>query len=374
MTSKAIDNQSYNLDVIQQKCFKKQIPFVSFKLPGDEKITTFIQKDRKLHIINSYSELEKQQGFVFSPFQNSEKSPSFIIKPDIKFEGRFINEVLISFSELELKVNFTSDSIQSTSAKEYKQNVAMAVDTISNSKMSKIVISRVLEKKIKNDFNPFKFYRTLCEKYANAFVYLIFHPRVGMWTGASPEVLVNVNKEKIHAVALAGTQKLDGKDISEIKWGNKEIIEQKIVADFVYDCIQKNDTKEIIRHQAESFGAGNLVHIITNFSAIAGANFSLGALVKNLHPTPSVSGEPKKDSIEFINANEKHNREYYCGFMGSINDNETSNLFVNLRCMKICNNSLALYVGAGITIDSEPEKEWIETGEKAKTLLSVIDF
>ncbi|MFC2110987.1 chorismate-binding protein [Bacteroidota bacterium] len=373
MISNSVESQSYNLDIIQEKCFEKQIPFVSYRLPGKEIITSFVQKDRSLHSINSYKDIEKEQGFVFFSFRVSCTIPSFLIKPDLKFEGSFIDEEIIEFTNFESKKNYKIDVFQTTSKNDYKHNVAKAVSTISDSEISKIVISRVLERKTSNDFNPFKFYKALCGKYTHAFTYIIYHPEIGMWAGASPEILVSVEKEKIHAVALAGTQKKENKNLEDIKWESKEIVEQEIVADFVYNCLQNNDTKDLIRHQTKSFEAGNLVHIITNFEAEARANFSLGNLVKRLHPTPSVSGQPKKESIEFINASENHNREYYCGFMGPINNNEHTNLFVNLRCMKICNNSLALYVGAGITKDSDPEKEWIETDEKAKTLLSVIE-
>ena len=49
-----------------------------------------------------------------------------------------------------------------------------------------------------------------------------------------------------------------------------------------------------------------------------------------------------------------------------------SKLFVNLRCMKIDANSATLFVGGGITIDSEPESEWEETQHKLQTMLQVI--
>ena len=47
--------------------------------------------------------------------------------------------------------------------------------------------------------------------------------------------------------------------------------------------------------------------------------------------------------------------------------------FVNLRCMQVLKNRFALYVGGGILPDSDPEKEWLETEMKAKTLSDVIE-
>jgi isochorismate synthase len=47
-------------------------------------------------------------------------------------------------------------------------------------------------------------------------------------------------------------------------------------------------------------------------------------------------------------------------------------LFVNLRCAQMIPKALVLYVGAGITQDSDPEKEWVETQNKSKTLLAAL--
>jgi len=96
----------------------------------------------------------------------------------------------------------------------------------------------------------------------------------------------------------------------------------------------------------------------------------MAEFITNLHPTPAVCGLPKDKSLELILQTEKHNREYYAGYCGPINYQNKTDLFVNLRCMKILEDQLALFVGGGLTKDSVPTKEWDETVLKAKTLLS----
>jgi isochorismate synthase len=86
----------------------------------------------------------------------------------------------------------------------------------------------------------------------------------------------------------------------------------------------------------------------------------------------------------FILENEKYNRKYYSGFLGEFRMQEQTNLFVNLRCCEFVNvNSnvnvkmkceVNIYVGCGITKDSQAEKEFIETENKAKTILSVLCY
>ena len=74
-----------------------------------------------------------------------------------------------------------------------------------------------------------------------------------------------------------------------------------------------------------------------------------------------------------INKLEKHDRRFYSGFSGPWNLSEESHLFVNLRCAEIGPSGINVYVGGGITPDSDPEEEWIETVRKSQTLLSVVE-
>jgi isochorismate synthase len=79
-----------------------------------------------------------------------------------------------------------------------------------------------------------------------------------------------------------------------------------------------------------------------------------------------------ENALEFIQKKEKHDREYYAGYLGPVGFTDMLNLYVNLRCLKVYSNCVALYIGGGITLDSVPEEEWQETEIKAETLLSVI--
>ena len=66
---------------------------------------------------------------------------------------------------------------------------------------------------------------------------------------------------------------------------------------------------------------------------------------------------------------EKYERAYYTGYLGLVTPEKEISLFVNLRCMQVFKNEIALYLGGGITKDSNAEKEWAETNFKAETLL-----
>jgi isochorismate synthase len=81
---------------------------------------------------------------------------------------------------------------------------------------------------------------------------------------------------------------------------------------------------------------------------------------------------PKVEALDFILANEKHDRGYYTGFLGPINIEGKSQVFVNLRCLQLFDSQFVLYSGAGITASSVAEKEWDETDNKMMTMMNVM--
>ena len=91
-----------------------------------------------------------------------------------------------------------------------------------------------------------------------------------------------------------------------------------------------------------------------------------------LHPTPAVCGLPKEEAKQFILDNELYNRDFYTGFLGELNLKGQTNLYVNLRCMQLKDNRISIYVGGGITADSNAENEWEETVIKAKVMKNAL--
>jgi isochorismate synthase len=81
---------------------------------------------------------------------------------------------------------------------------------------------------------------------------------------------------------------------------------------------------------------------------------------------------PKARALEFILAHEPHERSFYSGYLGPVHMDGVSRLHVNLRCMQLHTDQAYLYVGGGITPQSNPTAEWRETVLKSETLLAVL--
>jgi len=167
---------------------------------------------------------------------------------------------------------------------------------------------------------------------------------------------------------LAGTQVYKG--TTDVVWQEKELQEQQFVTDFIINNLEKV-TKNLQKSTVKTVKAGNLVHLKTVITGNLEQQ-ELKNIINVLHPTPAVCGLPKEQAKAFILANENYKRGYYTGFLGELNINTSTSLFVNLRCMNIDKNKATIYVGGGITKDSNPEKEYEETVAKSKTMKRVL--
>lgn len=328
-------------------------------------------------------------GFIFHPFDSQQ--PGIFIKSDIQFvfeQGKLKTDEPSSAKAMEWLVkNIVEPSNLHTKAKlpasktlnktiDFIELVRHAINQIEHGYAEKIVPSRVKAVELSPAFDVQDAFLRLENSYPNALVSFVYTPKHGAWLGASPEILVSVQKNIFRTVALAGTQAhTTGMNLKQVAWTQKEIEEQALVSRYIINCFKKIRLREFEEHGPKTVVAGNLMHLKTDFAVdMKSTNFpQLGSvMLRLLHPTSAVCGTPLETSRKFLLEHEGYPREFYSGFLGPVNMHESSHLFVNLRCMQLFADQAWLYAGAGVTADSIPEKEWEETEMKMNTLLQVI--
>ena len=259
---------------------------------------------------------------------------------------------------------------------EFTTLVREAVAFIQETKIAKVVVSRSAERSLPAHFAPAQAFAELCVRYPQAFVSLVAIPGVGTWLGASPEVLLSLDDHALTTMALAGTQRRpEDKPLHAVRWGRKETVEQEMVSAYIRDFFQQAGVQGLREQGPQTVAAGNVVHLQTLFQVDLPEAERLqlaNRVLSELHPTSAVCGMPKHKALSFILAHENYDRSFYSGFLGPVHIDDRSSLFVNLRCMQLDTHSANLYVGAGVTGDSDPEAEWRETEMKAETMLSVL--
>jgi len=335
----------------------QNLPFVLYAFPESDTVTALFQQTDTRYISTNLSE----KGFVFTPFAEG----ATLLIPENESEI-----VSIPFSEQTDQQERVDFAITPSEKIAYQTLVKEAIEFINNEKATKVVTSR--RKKIEIPrLNLPEVIRRLFTLYPNAFRYVWYHPTTGIWCGASPEILLETKGMEFYTMALAGTKKqIENK---EPHWTYKEIEEQQWVKEAI--ATELHTMASIVKaSKRKNHKAGTLVHLRTDFVGVfkkKGNNLAI--LSKMLHPTPAVCGTPKKVAKDFILKYENYPREYYTGFLGPINyQASNSQLFVNLRCMKIYTDTAYLYVGGGITQTSEPQAEWEETCDKLQTMLQVL--
>lgn len=356
-------------------CLKEQLPFVLYSKPNETELVGVFQNNDEVHKVKDFTET----GFVFAPFDlNSE---AILLKMDA------VEKFPLSLPHEELTASNNSIKNNIEEKARYTKLISNAIDSIDKGNFNKVVLSRKIEVDFKE--NHFEVYQRILNVYKKAFCYFWYHPKIGTWMGATPEILVKSNGSQFITMSLAGTQNSVGND--EPRWTEKELHEQQLVTEYIFHAL-KDKVISLNSSERESVRAGQLWHLRTEMKGTFAPN-KFGEVLKALHPTPAVCGSPLNNAKKFILESELYERSFYTGFLGELNTKselsrnrnrrnqensayrsvmKTSELFVNLRCMQLFKDKAEIFVGGGITSDSIPEKEWEETALKSNTMFRVL--
>lgn len=293
--------------------------------------------------------MEVKAGFVFSDFL---KKRSFSIGLEIHKEI-FKNDV----GSMQFESTVESDW-NSTEREDYEFGFSIIQNEIEHNHINKAILSRkkVIDQKVKLN----TLFLDLCEAYQHSNIFLTETPSGELWIGASPETLLSKKEGEYFTMSLAGT-----KGNVEDDWTEKEYAEQRIVTTSILAELYKHNIDPTIS-ELETVAAGAVFHLRNIISFNTEGN-SL-QIAESLHPTPAISGNPKQQAISTIKIAENHDREFYCGYGGIIREDNDIDLFVNLRCASVSSNQICLFIGGGITKDSNLEAEWKECERKAESL------
>lgn len=354
-----------------------------WRLPNQQKITLLISTNKK--VLDEVTLEELKPGFVMAPF--SPAGSKYFLEASHLFEfttvlseltqGQFCDQAEKSNFKGLPKFHISKYNTQETTAESFIELVKLSINAIESGSFEKVVPSTKRKVEVPIDFDLLDAFESLSQRYPAAMVSLVSDSTFGTWMGASPELLVSTDKHNIfRTVALAGTQPYkEGVPMRSVSWTQKEIEEQALVERYIISCFKKIRVREYDEHGPKTVQAGNLIHLKSDFEVnMKDVNLpQMGSvMLKLLHPTSAVCGMPMDASYKFLEANEGYDREFYSGYLGPVNIDNESHLFVNLRCLKWCGNQIYQFAGAGVTIDSVPEHELKEVEMKFETIRKAI--
>jgi isochorismate synthase len=367
ISSPIIILESKELSKIISRLLRSNFAFGALKQSQNSNFLLSISQIEEVKFIDEIGDLAENNipsGFVAFPFDNR------------KTKGIFIPN-LIDLTEIEHidpknEIDKEKETYISNSENHYKEGVSKAIESIQKGNFQKLVFSRKLE-------IPFALQSVellvddLINKYPEAHLCFFNIPGEGFWISASPEILLEKKPgiPILETMALAGTMPFEGQNLKNQGWTEKEIEEQAMVSRFMKEKFVESGHLEFEEKGPITIQAGNLLHLRTDYKVKTVVKNSFIFLAQSLHPTSAVCGSPRNEAFDWLAENEDFDRSFFSGFAGIIGQ-DYGKLIVLLRSAKLQNGKATLFSGAGITACSKPENEWLETEEKMKTLLAVI--
>lgn len=369
-----IDEEISNLTAIDAFIRQKQ-PFAVYRIPGEKAPRLLTQAEGTVRLIYDLKDLNGQRGFVIAPFRVSEMCPVVLIQSDQWGQPLSVADDAEGTDDAEEEQETTlrmqeKETFLSTCTDEYATCFHTFINALRDNTFDKLVLSRELTISQLPGFSPSSVFRAACKRYIHSYIYLCYTPQTGIWLGSTPEIILSGEKDEWNTVALAGTQPLQAGKLPQV-WDEKNRKEQDYVASYIRRQLLSLDIHSTENGPYPAY-AGALSHLKTDFHFSLNDNRNLGELLKVLHPTPAVCGLPKEEAYRFILENEGYDRRYYSGFIGWIDPDGRTDLYVNLRCMHIEDEQLTLYAGGGLLASSELNDEWLETEKKLQTMKRLI--
>jgi len=326
-----------------------------------------------------YDNLKKKIYYVENVYadtkiENYKETYNSIIKRFNLFED---------YENIKLPERFTFQENKNTiksniSKKKFKSLVKKAKKYIEKGDIFQVVLSQRFEKKIKN--KPIEIYNNLRKSNPSPFMFYFNYEDFNV-LGSSPEILVRLRNKKVTIRPIAGTRprgrnnKEDKRYEFDLLRDKKEIAEHLMLLDLGRNDVGKvskiNSVKVTEKFKVEKYS--HVMHIVSNVEGKFNNKFSLFETLLSGFPAGTVSGAPKIRAMEIIDELEKNKRKLYAGGIGYFTPNNEFDTCIALRTALIKDKKFYVQAGAGIVADSKPDKEYLETVNKAKALMKAID-
>jgi menaquinone-specific isochorismate synthase len=260
----------------------------------------------------------------------------------------------------------------------WQEMVEGALIRIRRGEFEKVVLARTLRAHFQGPVAIVDVLQNLAARYPDCYRFMI-EPQPGqVFLGASPELLAEVRAPSFRTAALAGT----------IKRGNSPLEDDRLGQDLLEDPKERQEHAIVIRAIQGKLTPltvaldiaptpslrklGNVQHLETSIQGRLAYGWGVLDVVAALHPTPALGGWPQDAAQIYLAQAETFERGWYAAPIGWVDPWGNGLFAVGIRSGLFTGQTATLFAGAGIVADSNPTKEWQETGLKFKPLLDAI--
>ena len=261
----------------------------------------------------------------------------------------------------------------------FKEMVRKAKEYIIAGDVIQVVLSQRFHSK--TDLNPFVLYRAL--RHINPSPYL-FYLKLDdvVQIGSSPEILVRLEGDDMEVRPIAGTRRRgataeeDAALERELLADPKERAEHLMLVD-----LGRNDLGRVARYGSVEVRDllvierySHVMHIVSGVHAKIKEGLDQFDVLKACFPAGTVSGAPKIRAMEIIEELEPERRGPYAGAVGYFGFSGNMDICITIRTFVMRGGDLWIQAGAGIVFDSDPQKEFEETLNKARGLRRAVEL
>lgn len=278
--------------------------------------------------------------------------------------------------EKPLTASFTS-SFETRGA--FENTVSRAKEFVIAGDVVQVVVSQRFERE--STVVPFNIYRALRVINPSPYMYYLDTGDAKV-VGSSPEILVRLEGKKVVLRPIAGTRRRGDTDSEdkvleeELKKDPKEIAEHIMLVD-----LGRNDVGRVAKTGSVNVTElmsverySHVMHLVSNVEGDLKEGLDSFDVLKASFPAGTVTGAPKVRAMEIIEELESTKRGLYAGAVGYFSYSGNMDTCITIRTLVIKDNKVYVQSGAGIVADSEPEKEYTETVNKAMAMMKAVDM
>ena len=269
--------------------------------------------------------------------------------------------------------------VSNLSRASFEDSVEKAKEYVRSGDIIQVVLSQRFSGELTAD--PLDIYRVL--RTLNPSPYMFFlRLDDTVIAGASPEVMVRKEMERVELRPIAGTrprgsnQEEDSRLADELLADPKECAEHVMLVD-----LGRNDLGRVCTTGSVSVSElmlierySHVMHIVSNVQGLLSPDRDAFDLVRATFPAGTLSGAPKIRAMQIIDELEPVRREIYGGAVGYFSFSGNMDLAIAIRTLVIKDGKVHLQAGAGIVADSDPATEWQETINKGMAVMRAVEI
>ena len=326
---------------------------------------------------------------LFTSFAFDENQPSVLIIPQIVIGQKNGKSWITWIGEQsqpdisQLKNAAISGEITwdagSISEDKWRNQVAAAIAAIKSDQLEKVVLARDLLAHSTTEIDARQLIKKLEIEYPSTWLFL-----VDGLVGATPELLVRLNKSLVTSRVLAGTIRKTGDEdrdlalAASLAKSSKDLEEHEYAVRSVADALAPFCTSTNVPESPFVLHLSNVMHLATDVTGVLNDSAKptdIFTLISELHPSAAVCGTPTDTAKKLIRELEEMNRGRYAGPVGWIDVHGDGEIAIALRCGQLTHNnkSIRIFAGCGIVAGSDPEKEFAESQAKLMPMRTALE-